>query len=338
MSRDESRQTTPYRRDSLSFPSDLSQVDRDIIRILQAGGRTPFAQISREIGITEKTARKRVHKLVARDVIQITTVTDPELLGYRANALVGLRLDNRRPPAEVTSELAEIGAVDYVVVTTGRYHLLVEVMCTDLVELAATVEKKIMTVAGVIDREIFPYLRLQYQEPRWEAARWKSPDRDGVTSAHEVDDVDRQILTELNADGRIPFQVVARKLGVSESQIRHRVNRMVETGTVRILAITNPRSLGLQTIAWLGLVAAPGVHTEELAAQVATLLSITYVVVCAGRFDIFAEAICVDHQDLLAVLDRQVRELPGVARVEAFVSFDLRYKRAVPSGGGGKAA
>ncbi|MFN8162542.1 MAG: Lrp/AsnC family transcriptional regulator [Solirubrobacterales bacterium] len=194
-----------------------------------------------------------------------------------------------------------------------------------------------MTVAGVVDREIFPTCGFSTREPRWKTARWKSPDRAGVTPADELDDVDRQILAELNADGRIPFQVVARKLGVSESQIRHRVNRMVDTGTVRILAITNPRSLGLHTIAWLGLVAAPGVHTEELAAQVSTLLSITYVVVCAGRFDIFAEAICVDHQDLLTVLDRQVRELPGVARVEAFVSFDLRYKRAVPSGGGGEA-
>ncbi|MFN8160251.1 MAG: Lrp/AsnC family transcriptional regulator [Solirubrobacterales bacterium] len=337
MSRDESPQTTPHRHDSLSFPSDLSQVDRDVIRILQVDGRTPIAQVSREIGITQKTARKRVQKLVARNVIQITTVTDPELLGYRAIALVAVRLDNRRPPAEVASDLAGIGAVDYVVVTTGRYHLLVEVMCTDLVELAATVEEEIMTVAGVVDREIFPYLRLQYQEPRFEAARWKSPDRVGVTPADELDAVDRQILAELNADGRIPFQVMARELSVSESQIRRRVNRMVNTGTVRILAITNPRSLGLHTIAWLGLVAAPGVHTEKLAAQISTLLSITYVVVCAGRFDIFAEAICVDQRDLLAVLDRQVRELPGVARVEAFVSFDLRYKRVVPSRGGAEA-
>jgi DNA-binding Lrp family transcriptional regulator len=320
------RSQDPLRRDPLSHATDLSPVDREIIRILQVDGRRPFAQIGREVGITEKTARKRVHELLARDVIQITTVTDPELLGYRAIALVGLRLDNGRPTSSVASELAGIAAVDYVLVTTGRYHLLVEVMCTDLAALADTVENEIMAVAGVADREILPYLRLYYQEPRWEAARWKSPDR-GVATSPPLDDVDRQILAELNADGRLPFQAVARKLGASESQIRHRVNRMVDGGAVRILGITNPRSLGFNTIAWLGVVAAPGVRAEDLAHQLAALPSITYVVLCAGRFDLLAEVICFEHQDLLSVLDDQVRELDAVALIETFVSLDLRYKR-----------
>jgi hypothetical protein len=35
----------------------------------------------------------------------------------------------------------------------------------------------------------------------------------------------------------------------------------------------------------------------------------------------------VDHHDLLPVLDDQVRGQEGVARTEAFVSLDLRFKR-----------
>lgn len=315
------------RRDPLSYAKDLSSIDREVIRILQVDGRTGFAQIGREVGITEKTARKRVNELIKRDVIQITAVTDPELLGYRAIALVAVRVDKTRTAAQVAGELADVAAVDYVLVTTGRYHVMAEVMCADLAGLAATVENEIVTVAGVVDHEIFPYLRLHYQEPRWEAARWKSPSRSGVSPTHELDEVDRQILTELNADGRVPFQGVARKLGASESQVRHRVNRMVDAGSVRILGITNPRSVGFNTIAWLGIEAMPEVRAQELADQLAALASITYVVVCAGRFEILAEAICVDHNDLLAVLDGQVRALPGVARLEAFVCLDLHYKR-----------
>lgn len=321
------RSSSSRRRDPPLYATDLSPVESEVIKILQVDGRTPFAQIGREVGITEKTARKRVHELIERDVIQITAVTDPELLGYRAIAMVALRVSNERPVSQVAIELAEIAAVDYVVVTTGRYHVLAEVICADLAELAATVENEIVPVAGVAEHEIIPYLRLHYQEPRWEAARWKSPDRSGVGPPHEPDEVDRQIISLLNLDGRMAFQVVARKLGASESQIRHRVNRMVDAGTVRILGITNPRSVGFNTIAWLGVVAMPDVRTEDLADQLAALPSITYVAVCAGRFEILAEAICVDHRDLLALLDEQVRELKGVARIEAFVCLDLRYKR-----------
>jgi DNA-binding Lrp family transcriptional regulator len=240
---------------------------------------------------------------------------------------MALRLDRTRYASDVATDLAQIAAVDYVVVTTGRYHVMVEVMFADLPDLAATVERDIMAVPGIADRELFPYLRLYYQEPRWEAARWKSSDRSGLSQARELSDMDRQVLTELNADGRVSFQVVAPKLGASESQIRHRVNRMVSSGTVRILGITNPRSVGFNTIAWLGIVCAPGVRAEHLGSQIAALPSITYVVICTGRFEILAEAICIDFQDLSLVLDEQLRALDGVARVEAFVALDLRYKR-----------
>jgi Lrp/AsnC family transcriptional regulator for asnA, asnC and gidA len=68
----------------------------------------------------------------------------------------------------------------------------------------------------------------------------------------------------------------------------------------------------------------------EVCERIAALASITYVVACAGRFDIFAEAICVDQEDLLTVLDEEIRASAGVARVEAFLYLGLRYKQ-VPS-------
>jgi Lrp/AsnC family transcriptional regulator for asnA, asnC and gidA len=313
------------RLDPLSLATDLSDLDREIIKILQVSGRTPFAQIARELGVTEKTVRRRVGDLLTNGVIQIGTVTQPELLGYHAMAMVGIRTDHSRGSSEVAAELAELAAVDYLVVTTGRYDLLVEVVSPDEVALREAVEQQVMKVAGVADGEILPYLQLHYQEPRWEAARWKA-DGAGVHGVPVLDEIDRDILVELNENGRAAFQAIARKLDISESQVRQRVRRMVESDTVRILALTSPKSLGFRTIAWLGIAAAPGVRITELASQVAAVGSVAYVVICAGRFDIFAEAICVDNGDLMTVLDEQIRQLPGVARTEAFLTLDLRYK------------
>lgn len=320
LSRSESR-----RLDPLSLAADLSDLDREIIRILQVSGRTPFAQIARELGVTEKTVRRRVGDLLANDVIQIGTVTQPELLGYHAMALVGIRTNHSRSSAELAEELAGLAAVDYVVVTTGRYDLLVEIVSRDDAALLEAVEQQVMKVAGVTDGEMMPYLQLHYQEPRWEAARWKA-DGAGVHGVPILDEIDRDILVQLNENGRAPFQRIARTLEISESQVRQRVRRMVDSDTVRILALTSPKSLGFRTIAWLGITAGPGVRVTELASQVAAVGSITYVVICAGRFDIFAEAICVDNADLMSVLDEQIRQLPGVARTEAFLTLDLRYK------------
>jgi DNA-binding Lrp family transcriptional regulator len=322
-------QPGPARRQPLSAVADLPPVDREIIRLLQINGRAPFAQIARELDVSEKSVRKRVAHLLASDVIQVTTIAEPAVLGHHAMALVGLRLDHSRTTSEVAGELAEIPAVDYVVITTGRFHLLVELLGPDLPTIMRVVEERILAVDGVNGSETFPYLRLHYQEPRWEAARWKVG-HDGAGVPHRLDDIDRSVLRELNADGRAPFQAIARQLDVSESQIRQRVNRMVESGTIRIMAITNPASLGFRTMAWLAIEAAPGERVAAVCEQIAALPSITYVVACAGRFDIFAEAICIDQEDLLTVLDEEIRALGGVARVEAFLYLGLRYKQ-VPS-------
>jgi DNA-binding Lrp family transcriptional regulator len=317
----------PRRRDSLAIAADLTAIDRDVIAILQDDGRAPFAKIARQLGITEKTARRRVNDLVGRGVIQITTVADPELLGYKAIGLAALRLDPSRTTSDVAGALADMEAVDYVLVTTGRYHVIAELLCTDYGELVRIVQRDIATLPGVADFEIYPYLRLVYQEPRYQTARWKPRNHAGLRPGEALDEIDRRILRELNADGRVPFQAIARTLGVSESQVRHRVGEMLNAGSVRILAITNPRTVGFDAMAWIGVVAAPTVREQELAERLASLPSITYLAICAGRFDILAEMVCTNQQDLLDVLDEQIRPLEGIGALEVFVCVDLRYKR-----------
>jgi Lrp/AsnC family transcriptional regulator for asnA, asnC and gidA len=108
---------------------------------------------------------------------------------------------------------------------------------------------------------------------------------------------------------------------------------MLESGAVRILAITNPSSLGFRTLGWLGINLAPGTRIEELADRLSLPSAIAYLAICAGRYDILAEVICVDHDDLLRVIDEDVRGEPGVARVEAFLILDLFYKRVRPPPG-----
>jgi DNA-binding Lrp family transcriptional regulator len=316
--------------DALRLAVDMSELDRAIVRALQLDGRRSYSSVARELGVAEKTVRRRVEHLRTSGVIDITTVTDPELLGYDAIALVGVDLDGTRPASDIAAALAALDAVDYVVVTTGRYDLLVEVVCRDAAELMETVQGGIACLAGVSKTEVFPYLSFHYQEPRWEAAHGKNADAQPVTSHLSLDDLDRAILEVLNADGRAPLQRIARTLEVSLTLVRQRVARMVGSGAVRVMAITNPASLGFRTLAWLGIRGSSGTRIQELADRIAAIPSIAYLVICAGRFDIFAEAICVDRLDLLHTLDDEVRRLPGIASVECFIYLDLRYKRLRP--------
>src|SRR5690349_2418530 len=124
-------------RTLLSDPgyTDLDAVDRQLIELLQADGRIPYAELGRRADITEKTARRRVSRLLSEGYMSIAAVTDPAVLGFHALGLALLTVDGSRTPVELAAELAHLPEADYVTATTGPYGVVLELVCTDAREL-----------------------------------------------------------------------------------------------------------------------------------------------------------------------------------------------------------
>ena len=80
--------------------------------------------------------------------------------------------------------------------------------------------------------------------------------------------------------------------------------------------------------------AQPGARAVDIAEALTELPAVTYVAVTAGRFDVLTEVVCQNQEDLLTVVDGQLRALPGVASVEVWLYLDLRYKPLEPRASG----
>lgn len=309
----------------------LDPADRAIVEHLQEDGRRSFARIARATGLTEKTVRSRVRHLIHSEVIQIAAVTDPRALGYHSSALLGLVLDPAAPASRTARKLLSVAVIDYVVVATGRYGLFAEVICHDRRQLQDVVENRIGRIIGIRTIESFPYLSLHYQLANFGAARRKSPQEAGVVP-RTLAATDRDIVKALSEDGRMPLQAVADRLGISESQVRNRFNAMAGDGVVSVIAIVNPMSLGYGTVAWVAVRVGGGVPARDVADGLSGLSHVTYVAICAGRFDIFTEIACRDEAELLAIIDDDIRPLDGVMSIEASIYQHLHYKRLTPVG------
>ena len=313
----------------LAHVSDLSETDRAIVLLLQEDGRRSYANIAREVGIAERTVRRRVRDLLNRGVIQITAVTNPVALGYNAAALIGITTDPAVLASDIALSLVEIEAVDYVVVAAGRYALFAEIICRDMATLQNVIERDIGPIHGVRTIESFPYLSLHYQLARFDAARRKQPTEAGVRP-RALNETDRQIVRALSDDGRVPFQSIADELGISESQVRNRVHEMVAAGVMNVIAIVNPMSFAYTTMAWVAVRVAPGHKVVDVAGALSALPHITYVTICTGRVDIFAELACVSPDELRRVLDDDLRQLAGIGGLEVSIYLALHYKRLTP--------
>lgn len=313
----------------LRLATALSAADRGIIALLQADGRMSFAEMARQLDITEKTVRAHVAELLARGIIQFTAVTDPTVLGYRACALLAITVDPATPASQVAERLTRIAAIDYVVVAGGRFGLYAEAMCRDRAALQQVIEQEIGKIPGIARVETFPYMSLHYQQAHIAAAHSKTHDRNGVHPA-EVSETDKRIIQALSLDGRAPFQQIADGLSISETQVRQRVKALTKSGTVSVIALINPMSLDFQAMAWVAIRAAPGQPVKALADVVARLPYCTFVAITAGRADIFAEFVCRSDAELLEVVDSELRSRPEIASVEIAPYMSLYYKRLSP--------
>jgi Lrp/AsnC family transcriptional regulator for asnA, asnC and gidA len=154
------------RRGPVSRAPELDRVDRGIIHALQQNGRESFRRIAASLGVSEATVRARYGRLCDQGILQVTGVTNPLGLGFESQAMVGVRTTG--PPENVADVLAHWEEADYVVVTTGRFDLLVEVVCADRRALL-DVTNRIRSLPEVVSTETFLYLELWKQLYDWGA-------------------------------------------------------------------------------------------------------------------------------------------------------------------------
>jgi Lrp/AsnC family transcriptional regulator, regulator for asnA, asnC and gidA len=143
----------------------LDDVSRAIIEQLQQDGRRSYARIASAVGLSEAAVRQRVQRLLDAGVMQIVAVTDPLRIGFRRQAMVGLKIEGDL--REAARQLAALEEVDYVVVCAGSFDLIIEVVCEDDDHLLAILNDHIRTIPGVTNTETFVYLRLEKQTSTW---------------------------------------------------------------------------------------------------------------------------------------------------------------------------
>ena len=135
-----------------------------------------------------------------------------------------------------------------------------------------------------------------------------------------LDDIDRAIIEQLQADGRLPYTKLGSAVGLSEAAARQRLQRLLDSGTIQVVAVSNPMSLGKRRMAMIG-VKVEG-DTTRIAGELQSFPDIDYLVITAGSFDLMCEVVVENDHDLLD-LGNRIRAVPGVRGCETFIYLDL---------------
>lgn len=137
----------------------IDDIDQRIIEALQQDGRRPFTKIAADLGISEASVRQRVANLINNQVMQIVAVTNPIKLGFSLASMIGIRVSGDRL-LEVAQEISAFDEVIYLILCTGSFDILAEVVCRDNDHLLSFLTEKLYKVQGVQQAETYMYLRV----------------------------------------------------------------------------------------------------------------------------------------------------------------------------------
>lgn len=137
-----------------------------------------------------------------------------------------------------------------------------------------------------------------------------------------LDDTDRQIVSMLQRDGRRPYSKVAAALGVNESVVRYRVQRLERAGILQIVGIADPLKVGFDLMSLVGIGVASG-RVNDVAEAMARLPEASYVARIAGRFDLIVEVVCRDTAHFSSLLTDRIQVVDGVLRTESFLILGI---------------
>ena len=154
-----------------------------------------------------------------------------------------------------------------------------------------------------------------------------------LSSPH--DDLNQRIIRLLQDDGRVAYDLIAQKLGVSGGTIRNRVARMREAGMLRIVAVADPVAVDYETDAMLGIKTARGVAPADVAQRLDPHAAVVYIMWVSGRFDLLVEVVCDQETEFALFLNQHIHGRSDIAHVEVMTRIGMfknqfLLKRHVP--------
>ena len=131
--------------------SELTYLDKEILKILTEDGRTPAAEIGRQLGQPATTIRNRIRRLETSGVISgYKACVNRKKLGFEIKAIIQIQLESTKVYDVFLKELPHVEEVIEVIIPTGPIDAYLTVWVRDIDHLNEILTRKINLLPKVV--------------------------------------------------------------------------------------------------------------------------------------------------------------------------------------------
>jgi DNA-binding Lrp family transcriptional regulator len=276
-------------------------MERQIVAALQLDPRCPWRKMAAVLGEAERTVARRGSQLLESGAVAVVGVRPRP-----AAVLVEMRC-NPGTVRAAAQALAQRTDTTFVYTTTGTGDCVAEIL-TEPSRMGNVLSDELPSTIGLRDSTSYPVLRYFRTIRGWrpevlsadraEALRSGLTADSGILEApQELNRQDTELVEALCADGRMSFEALGRRAGVSEATARRRSEWLLANNQVQLRAVIEPAAFGLAVEALLWIRASPQ-HVEQLGKNLAELPLVRYAAAIAGDYQIIADVAVSDMSSL----------------------------------------
>jgi len=300
------------------FPS-IDQLDIRLIEEFESDARQTYKDLAAKLGVSNPTITGRVKRLVDGGVIRTICWADPISLGYKFRVIFAI-YTLPGYGSDVADRLAANTRISAVHLCTGRFNVMAWALFRTGEDLSDFLSNELKPIPGVLHVETI--LTLQEVKVSLSLVATDKETRNPENSEKDLDDLDLKLIRELQTDARQKAGQLARKLGVYQSTVFRRMQKLMDEHVIRIGIYTHPFALGYEGVATIGLKCDPG-KVRDVAEAVASYKQVQYVGICAGRYDIATWVVFRKLNDLRHFVTVELGSIPGLKDIDTIVNFKL---------------
>lgn len=146
----------------------------------------------------------------------------------------------------------------------------------------------------------------------------------------QFDTTDKKILQRLSENARVPYSNLAKELGISNTMVHQRVNKLKQTGVIKNATyVFDPKVLGYTTEAMTRIEVTNAKYVNGL---IASLKEIPEIVACSnitGKYALIIKIFAKDNSHLRDVLYSRIHPLAGVEGTDTTISFETAFQKNI---------
>ena len=301
----------------------LKEVDWAILHELARDPLASSRSVAEAIGISLSQAQSRIRALDRRRISHVVAVLDTRVSGQSlAWVTVGVR---GRSVEEVATELANIREVMMVsTLGSGAHDILLCVRFRNVEDLHSHLLVKVSGIVGIARQNISVVLNTPVFRPEYVTISREFLNTDVAAIAKDLevdfgdgvlDELDRNIVAELQVNGRTSAKAIADRYGISPGAVRYRIRALQNNGIMRFMTLFLPQELGINSFAFLEVSVVPSA-IDRVIEELRKKPWLPQLFICTGQATIKGVLFSESIEQITRIRTEEIGQLDGVLQVE----------------------